>query len=144
MGDTVLFQDEVKLPMFVALESGLSVTALHDHFFFDHPKVFFMHIEGEGTLEHLASSVGPLYDKVRQFRAAHPTTVILFPRHPLPYDRQRTADYFLLLLGPWGSSPESYPKHSESFGCWNRDARKTSAQWEIRASASVTRRGATM
>jgi uncharacterized protein DUF1259 len=54
MGDTVLFEDEVNLAMFVALESGLSVTALHNHFFFDHPKVFFMHIEGEGTLEHLA------------------------------------------------------------------------------------------
>jgi len=50
--------------MFVALESGLSVTDLHNHFFFDHPKVFFMHIEGEGTLEHLASSVRLLYDKV--------------------------------------------------------------------------------
>src|SRR5919205_2759381 len=40
MGDTVLFEDEVNLAMFVALESGLNVTALHNHFFFDHPKVF--------------------------------------------------------------------------------------------------------
>jgi len=72
MGDTVLFEDEVNLAMFVALESGLSVTALHNHFFFDHPQVFFMHIEGEGTLDHLASSVRLLYDKIREFRAAHP------------------------------------------------------------------------
>src|SRR2546423_1109429 len=56
MGDTVLLEDEVNLAMFVALESGLSVTALHNHFFFDHPRRFFMHIEGEGTVEHLASS----------------------------------------------------------------------------------------
>src|SRR6266487_2103903 len=35
--NTVLFEDEVNLAMFVALESGLSVTALHNHFFFEHP-----------------------------------------------------------------------------------------------------------
>ena len=47
MDDTVLFEDEVNLAMFVALESGLSVTALHNHFFFDHPKVFFMEANRE-------------------------------------------------------------------------------------------------
>jgi len=79
MGDTVLFEDEVNLAMFVALESGLSVTALHNHFFFDHPKVFFMHIEGEGTLDHLASSVRLLYDKLSEFRNVHPTPADFFP-----------------------------------------------------------------
>jgi hypothetical protein len=39
---------------------------LHNHFFFDHPRLFFMHIEGEGTVERLASSVRLLYDKVRE------------------------------------------------------------------------------
>ena len=48
MGDTVLFEDEVNAAMSAALENGLNVTALHNHFFFDHPKVYFMHIEGEG------------------------------------------------------------------------------------------------
>src|SRR5881392_565019 len=47
MGDTVLFQDEVNPVMSVALENGLSVTALHNHFFYDEPKVYFMHIGGE-------------------------------------------------------------------------------------------------
>jgi len=79
MGDTVLLEDEVNLAMFVALESGLSVTALHNHFFFDHPRLFFMHIEGEGTVEHLASSVRLLYDKVREFRTAHPTPAATRP-----------------------------------------------------------------
>src|SRR6266480_6982138 len=51
MGDTVLFEDEVTTVMSVALDNGLSVTALHNHFFFDHPKVYFMHIESEGTVE---------------------------------------------------------------------------------------------
>ena len=84
MGDTVLFEDEVNLAMFVARESCLSVTDLHNHFFFDHPKVFFMHIEREGTLEHLASSVRLHYDKVREFRAALPPRRILFLSRPCP------------------------------------------------------------
>jgi Domain of Unknown Function (DUF1259) len=92
MGDTVLFEDEVNLAMFVALESGLSVTALHNHFFFDHPKVFFMHLEGEGTIDHLASSVRLLYDKVREFRAAHPTPAESFLKPPLPDVSTITAD----------------------------------------------------
>ena len=48
MGDMVLFEDEVNAAMTAALDNGLNVTALHNHFFFDHPKVYFMHIEGEG------------------------------------------------------------------------------------------------
>src|SRR5437588_12456580 len=54
MGDTVLFEDEVNSAMSVALDNGLSVTALHNHFFFDKPKVYFMHIEGEGGVDQLA------------------------------------------------------------------------------------------
>ena len=92
MGDTVLLEDEVNLAMFVALESGLSVTALHNHFFFDHPRLFFMHIEGEGTVEHLASSVRLLYDKVREFRTAHPTPADSFLKPALPDISTITAD----------------------------------------------------
>src|SRR5436189_3052478 len=72
MGDTVLFEDEVNPAISVALDNGLSVTALHNHFFFDQPKVFFMHLEGEGTTEHLAAAVRKVYDKVKEIRAAHP------------------------------------------------------------------------
>src|SRR5690348_9122944 len=64
MGDTVLFEDEVHAAMTTAFDNGLSVTALHNHFFFDHPKVFFMHIEGEGNADHLASAVKKMYDAV--------------------------------------------------------------------------------
>src|SRR5437763_17210219 len=51
MGDTVLFEDEVNSVLSAALDNGLSVTALHNHFFFDEPKVYFMHIGGEGSVE---------------------------------------------------------------------------------------------
>jgi len=68
MGDTVLFEDEVNAAMAAALDNGLSVTALHNHFFFDQPKVFFMHIEGEGTTEKLASAVKRVYDTTKAIR----------------------------------------------------------------------------
>ncbi len=72
MGDTVLFEDEVNAAMSAALDNGLNVTALHNHFFFDHPKVYFMHIEGEGAVDKLAGAVRKVYDAVKQIRAANP------------------------------------------------------------------------
>src|SRR5215472_11011317 len=72
MGDTVLFEDEVNAAMTAALDDGLNVTALHNHFFFDHPKVYFMHIEGEGTADKLAGAVRKVYDSIKQIRAANP------------------------------------------------------------------------
>src|SRR5438128_6932931 len=68
MGDTVLFEDEVNAALSAALDNGLSVTALHNHFFFDHPKVYFMHIEGEGSVDQLAGAVKKVYDAVKAIR----------------------------------------------------------------------------
>src|SRR5437868_35982 len=68
MGDTVLFEDEVNPAMSVALDNGLSVTALHNHFFFDQPKVYFMHIEGEGSVDVLARAVTEMYDSINAIR----------------------------------------------------------------------------
>jgi hypothetical protein len=72
MGDTVLFGDEVNAAMTVALDNGLHVTALHNHFFFDQPKVFFMHIEGEGNLEDLSRAVKKMYDTTKALRVPNP------------------------------------------------------------------------
>lgn len=70
MGDFVLLQDEVNPVMSALLESGVTVTALHNHFFFDEPKVYFMHIGGEGSSEQLAKGVRAGLDKVAAIRAA--------------------------------------------------------------------------
>lgn len=70
MGDLVLLQDEVNPVMSTLLDAGLSVTALHNHFFHDDPKAYFMHIEGEGTAEKLATGVRAALDKVKEVRAA--------------------------------------------------------------------------
>src|SRR5882724_5740008 len=72
MGDFVLFQDEVSAAMKAALTHGLEVTALHNHFFYDEPKVYFMHVGGEGDLETLAGGVRSLLDAVKTVRAAAP------------------------------------------------------------------------
>ena len=72
MGDTVLFEDEVNAAMTAALDNGLSVTALHNHFFFDKPKVFFMHIEGEGSVDQLAGAVKKMYDAIKAIRGPDP------------------------------------------------------------------------
>jgi hypothetical protein len=72
MGDTVLFEDEVNPAMSAALDGGLQVTALHNHFFFDEPKVYFMHIAGMGDAGKLAAGVKKVYDAIVDVRAAQP------------------------------------------------------------------------
>jgi hypothetical protein len=72
MGDTVVFEDEVNAAMSAALDGGLQVTALHNHFFFDQPKVYFMHIGGMGDERRLASAVKVMYKRIAQVRVAHP------------------------------------------------------------------------
>jgi hypothetical protein len=78
MGDLTLAEDEVNPVMSVALDNGLEVTALHNHFFFDSPKTMFMHIGGTGELEQLAGAVRKAIDKVREIRAANPVPVSSF------------------------------------------------------------------
>jgi hypothetical protein len=79
MGDTVLFEDEVNPVMSAALDGGLEVTALHNHFFFDEPKVYFMHIGGMGDTAALAGAVKKVYDKIAEVRAAQPQPQKSFP-----------------------------------------------------------------
>src|SRR5437763_15201640 len=79
MGDTVLLEDEVNPAMSAALDAGLEVTALHNHFFFDQPKIYFMHIGGMGDAKVLAAGVKKVYDKIADIRAANPTPLKSFP-----------------------------------------------------------------
>jgi len=84
MGDLVLFQDEVNSVMSVAFANGLDVTALHNHFFYDEPKVYFMHIAGEGKAEKLAEAVRRVLDRVHDIRAAEPEPASGFGTGPMP------------------------------------------------------------
>jgi Domain of Unknown Function (DUF1259) len=66
MGDIVLLEDQVNPVMSVALSNGLEVTALHNHFFWDTPKVMFMHIGGMGSQEALAGAVGKVFATIKE------------------------------------------------------------------------------
>lgn len=79
MGDTVVFQDEVDAAMDAAFSHGLEVTALHNHFFYDEPRVFFMHISGQGDPASLAKDVKAVWDAIRGVRKAHAAPADGFP-----------------------------------------------------------------
>jgi hypothetical protein len=72
MGDTVVFQDEVTPAIDAAFANGLEVSGLHNHFFYDEPKVYFMHIGGIGDPERLAAGVKAVWDAIKKVRAAKP------------------------------------------------------------------------
>lgn len=71
MGDLVLFEDEVNPVMSALLDAGLEVTALHNHFLYDSPRVYFMHIGGEGSADKLASGVKQAFARQREIRASN-------------------------------------------------------------------------
>jgi hypothetical protein len=76
MGDLVLTQDEVNPVMSALLDNGLDVTALHNHFLWDEPRMFFMHVHGHGSAADLARRVKPALDLIGKNvqRAPAPTS----------------------------------------------------------------------
>jgi hypothetical protein len=78
MGDFVLFEDEVSAAMSAALDNGVDVTALHNHFFFDKPHVYFMHIGGEGSVEQLGKGVKAVLDAQHAIRQKSPVVASSF------------------------------------------------------------------
>src|SRR5262245_64943883 len=64
MGDLVLLEDEVNPVMSALLENGLEVTALHNHFFFESHRIFYMHVHGHGKAADLARMAKPAPDQI--------------------------------------------------------------------------------
>jgi hypothetical protein len=75
MGDLVLLEDEVNPVMSALLDNGLKVTALHNHFFFESPRIFYMHVHGHGSAGDLAKKVGPAIALIGQGTPQHGSTV---------------------------------------------------------------------
>jgi hypothetical protein len=71
MGDLVLTQDEVNPVMSALLDQGLEVTAVHNHFFFEEPRVYYMHVMGHGTPAELAQMAKPAVDLIGTVPASH-------------------------------------------------------------------------
>jgi hypothetical protein len=75
MGDLVLLEDEVNPVMSTLLDNGLEVTALHNHFFFENPRIFYMHVHGHGKGADLARMVKPAVDLIGHGSPQHQSTV---------------------------------------------------------------------
>jgi hypothetical protein len=72
MGDLVLTEDQVNPVMSAVLDNGLEATALHNHFFWETPRVFYMHVHGHGALADLAKRIKPAIDLMMKGVVAQP------------------------------------------------------------------------
>src|SRR5436309_212058 len=75
MGDLVLVEDEVNPVMSALLNNGLEVTAVHNHFFFESPRIFYMHVHGHGKPADLARMAKPALDLIGHGSPQHQSTV---------------------------------------------------------------------
>lgn len=74
MGDLVLTQDEVNPVMSALLDHRLEVTALHNHFFWEEPRIFYMHVHGHGSTADLVKEVKPALDLIGHVKGAAVTS----------------------------------------------------------------------
>lgn len=74
MSDTVLLQEEVNPLISAAQANGLEVSAIHNHFFYEEPRIFYMHLHGMGSPAELA----------RKFAAAISQSKISPANQPAP------------------------------------------------------------
>jgi hypothetical protein len=52
--------------MSALLDHGLEVTALHNHFFWEQPRIFYMHVHGLGRAREIAAQLKPAIDLINQ------------------------------------------------------------------------------
>lgn len=72
MGDLVLTETDLKPVQQEIIRQGLTITAIHNHFIRNHPNILYMHIDGSGTAEKMASSVKAILDKIKESRGGDP------------------------------------------------------------------------
>lgn len=84
MGDLVLTEDEVNPVMSALLDNGLDVTALHNHFFWEQPRIFYLHVHGMGTAADLTKRVKPAIDLIDQSAKRNTTSAANTPSGSTP------------------------------------------------------------
>ena len=104
MEDNVLFEDEVESTMRAALDNGLEVMALHNHFFFELPKIYFMHISGMGDVASLAQAVKKVLDAPDRIRLGQATPATKFQFKPVPAQSHITGAPLEGILGGKGEA----------------------------------------
>lgn len=110
MGDLVVFEDEVNSVMSILFDSGINVTALHNHFFFDDPKVFFMHIAAEGRTDDLATGVRRSQEKVKEIRTSSPSPAKSFDGTSIPEKSSITPEKIEQILNVKGQAKDGMYK----------------------------------
>lgn len=86
MGDLVLTEDEVNPVMSALLDHGLEVTALHNHFFWEQPRIFYMHVHGMGKASDLAERLKPALALIDKPAAVAPPPTSATTAAPLATD----------------------------------------------------------
>jgi Domain of Unknown Function (DUF1259) len=128
MGDTVVFEDEIQVAMDAAFANGLEVTALHNHFLFESPKVYFMHIGGDGDAKKLGAAVKAVWDAIKVVRKANAT-----PASLLAGEVRKAGTIDADALGKViGAKASVHPSGAVRFG-WGRDA----AMHDVKANAAM-------
>jgi hypothetical protein len=123
MGDLVVFEDEVNPVMSALLEGGVSVTALHNHFFYAQPSVFFMHVGGEGTVAGLGGAVKNALAKAAAIRKDAPKPATSFTGPAIPEKSAIDGAKLEAVLGVKGQAKDGMfkvtigRKASASCGC---------------------------
>lgn len=110
MGDLVLLQDEVNPVMSELLDSEVQVTALHNHFFYEDPRIYFMHIGGEGALDKLAGGIGKAIAKVKEIRANKKEPATSFEGPDQPEKNSITPETIESALGAKGTAKDGMYK----------------------------------
>jgi hypothetical protein len=72
MGDIIVTETDLAPVQSEVIRQGLSITAIHNHFVRNHPNVMFMHIDGKGSIEKVATMAKAVFDKVKESRGADP------------------------------------------------------------------------
>lgn len=102
MGDNVLYEDEVPAALDAALQNGLEVTALHNHFFFENPRLYFMHVGGMGELGAMAAAVSKVLDAPQRVRTAHAKPMASYALPRVPADNRINAAPLDAVFGKTG------------------------------------------
>ncbi len=63
MGDLVLLEKEINPVISALAEANISVTAIHNHFIGEKPRIMYMHVGGMGTVSTLAKGIRNALDK---------------------------------------------------------------------------------
>jgi hypothetical protein len=72
MSDTVLLPEEVNGVISAAQANGLDVSAIHNHFFYEEPRIVYMHLHGVGETADLARRYAAAIRPTRLFPANQP------------------------------------------------------------------------